>query len=119
MDTDFSTNVLTKITTLSTTGRSYRRVKHSINDVVQGYIASMKIAHNSLGNAYLSILENDIQTIFSKILAKNNYEALEFCNNVIDWYFKCLAFKYNLTKNVPKLPDYIIAEIRDIAKSLE
>jgi len=46
------------------------------------------------------------------------YYILEFANNIIDWYFKCLAFKYNLIKIQPQIPDYIISEINDIAKSM-
>ena len=62
-------------------------------------------------------MSSNIQNIFTKIINIQNYEALDFINNVITWYFKELAFKYKLTKIQPQLPDYTISEINDISKS--
>lgn len=119
MSNDFTNKVLEKLNILTTTGRNYRRINHKLDNVITNYIATMKIKHNNLGTTYLTKMETDIQFIFTKIMEKQNYDALEYCNNVIDWYFKCLAFKYNLIKSPPNLPDYIISEIHDIAKSME
>jgi hypothetical protein len=119
MSNDFTTKVLEKLNILTTTGRNYRRINHKLDNVITNYIATMKIKHNNLGNTYLNNLETDIQFIFTKIIEKQNYDALEYCNNIIDWYFNSLAYQYNLIKLQPTLPDYIIPEIRDIAKSLE
>ena len=78
----------------------------------------MKNKNSNLGSNYLDKMSINVETIFSKIIEKQNYEALEFINNIIAWYFKYLAFKYNLIKIQPVLPDYTIAEINDICKSL-
>ena len=127
----FAEKVLEKINLLNTTGKNYRRVNHKLVDIIQYYIENMQNKYNHIGTNYVNKMTTNIQTIFTKLIEycintnkneKNNteltYDTLEFANNIIDWYFKCLAFKYNLTKIQPQLPDYIISEINDIAKSM-
>ena len=115
---DFAKKVLEKITMLSTTGKNYRRINHKLDNIRADYIQNIKNKYSTLGTNYLDKMSSNIETIFCKIIQKQNYEALEFINNVVTWYFKCLAFKYNLIKIQPQLPDYTIAEINDICKSL-
>ena len=115
---EFASKVLQNIQILATTGKNYRRVNHKLENIKNYYIESMKTKFTQLGTHYLDIMTNNINTIFNKIMEKQNYESLEFINNIINWYFKHLAYKYKLTKTQPQLPDYIIAEISDIAKSL-
>ena len=133
---DFAKKVLEKITMLSTTGKNYRRINHKLDNIKADYIQNMKNKYSNMGTNYLDKMSSNIETIFCKIIQKQNYEALEFINNVVTWYFKCLAFKYNLIKIQPTstesqphvigldgkptcgLPDYTIAEINDICKSL-
>jgi hypothetical protein len=118
----FAEKVLEKINLLNTTGKNYRRVNHKLLDIIQYYIEHMQKKYNHIGTNYVNKMTTNIQTIFTKIFEKNKteltYDTLEFANNIIDWYFKCLAFKYNLIKIQPQLPDYIISEINDIAKSM-
>lgn len=118
----FAEKVLDKINLLNTTGKNYRRVNHKLVDIIQYYIENMQNKYNHIGTNYVNKMTTNIQTIFTKIFEKNKteltYDTLEFANNIIDWYFKCLAFKYNLTKIQPQIPDYIISEINDIAKSM-
>jgi hypothetical protein len=118
----FAEKVLDKINLLNTTGKNYRRVNHKLLDIIQYYIEHMQKKYNHIGTNYVNKMTTNIQTIFTKIFEKNKteltYDTLEFVNNIIDWYFKCLAFKYNLTKIQPQIPDYIISEINDIAKSM-
>jgi hypothetical protein len=118
----FAEKVLDKINLLNTTGKNYRRVNHKLVDIIQYYIENMQNKYNHIGTNYVNKMTTNIQTIFTKIFEKNKteltYDTLEFANNIIDWYFKCLAFKYNLIKIQPQLPDYIISEINDIAKSM-
>jgi len=118
----FAEKVLEKINLLNTTGKNYRRVNHKLLDIIQYYIEHMQKKYNHIGTNYVNKMTTNIQTIFTKIFEKNKteltYDTLEFVNNIIDWYFKCLAFKYNLTKIQPQIPDYIISEINDIAKSM-
>jgi hypothetical protein len=127
----FAEKVLDKINLLNTTGKNYRRVNHKLVDIIQYYIENMQNKYNHIGTNYVNKMTTNIQTIFTKLIEycintnkneKNNteltYDTLEFANNIIDWYFKCLAFKYNLIKIQPQLPDYIISEINDIAKSM-
>ena len=115
---DFATKVLTNINILSTTGKNYRRVNHKLDNIKADYIQNMKNKFSNLGTNYLDTMSSNIETIFCKIIEKQNYDSLEFINNIITWYFKCLAFKYNLIKIQPQNPDYTIAEINDICKSL-
>ncbi len=127
----FAEKVLDKINLLNTTGKNYRRTNHKLDQIVKYYIENMQNKYNHIGTNYVNKMTTNIQTIFTKLIEycintnkneKNNteltYDTLEFANNIIDWYFKCLAFKYNLTKIQPQLPDYIISEINDIAKSM-
>jgi len=127
----FAEKVLEKINLLNTTGKNYRRVNHKLVDIIQYYIENMQNKYNHIGTNYVNKMTTNIQTIFTKLIEycintnkneKNNteltYDTLEFANNIIDWYFKCLAFKYNLIKIQPQIPDYIISEINDIAKSM-
>ena len=118
----FAEKVLDKINLLNTTGKNYRRTNHKLDQIVKYYIENMQNKYNHIGTNYVNKMTTNIQTIFTKIFEKNKteltYDTLEFVNNIIDWYFKCLAFKYNLTKIQPQLPDYIISEINDIAKSM-
>jgi len=114
----FEKKVLELINILNTTGKNYRRVNHKLDKIIHNYIVNMKNKNNHLGNTYLDKMTSNIEIIFSKITEKQNYDALEFVNNVITWYFKCLAFHYNLSKIQPQIPDYTIAEINEICKSL-
>ena len=118
----FAEKVLDKINLLNTTGKNYRRTNHKLDQIVKYYIEHMQNKYNHIGTNYVNKMNTNIQTIFTKIFEKNKteltYDTLEFANNIIDWYFKCLAFKYNLTKIQPQIPDYIISEINDIAKSM-
>ena len=118
----FAEKVLEKINLLNTTGKNYRRTNHKLDQIVKYYIEHMQKKYNHIGTNYVNKMTTNIQTIFTKIFEKNKteltYDTLEFVNNIIDWYFKCLAFKYNLTKIQPQIPDYIISEINDIAKSM-
>jgi len=123
---NFASTVLEKLIMLNTTGKKYRRITHTLNDIILSYTENMQNKNNYLGNAYIDKMNNSIQTIFTKIFEKQNYDALEFINNVINWYFKCLAVKYNLIKiptglegtPINGLPDYTIAEIHEISKTL-
>lgn len=130
----YTEKILKKITMLSIDGKNYRRINHKLDNIKNDYIQKMKIKYYNLGSNYLDKMSLNIETIFCKIIEKQNYEALEFINNIITWYFKCLACKYNLIKIqqlIPTnqsyiigldgkltygLPDYTIAEINDIRK---
>jgi hypothetical protein len=139
----FSEKVFQKINLLHTTGKNYRRTNHKLDQIVKYYIDTMQHKYTHIGTNYTTKMTANIITIFNKLIeyccennvTKNNvtennineniknktelsYDTLEFANNIIDWYFKCLAFKYNLTKIQPQIPDYIISEINDIAKSI-
>jgi hypothetical protein len=118
----FADKVLEKIIMLNTTGKNYRRTNHKLDQIVKYYIETMQHKYTHIGSNYTSKMTTNIQIIFTKIFEKDKteltYDTLEFVNNIIDWYFKCLAFKYNLTKIQPQIPDYIISEINDIANSI-
>jgi hypothetical protein len=112
----FIYNTINIINTLNTTGKKYRQVTHTLNNVITQYTDIMHTTHSHLGNNYLQLFTQYIMYIFNNYAY--NYDALELINNVIKWYFKTLAFKYNLTKQKPNLPDYTIAEIQHIYNTL-
>jgi len=112
----FKTNAMERLAKLQSGGISYRRVVHKLDNVLTKYILDMNEKHKQLGNRNLELMSIAVKSIFQNVTITSQYDVIEYVHNVMDWYFKCLAFKYNLIKNQPKLPDYIIAEICDLAK---
>jgi hypothetical protein len=113
----FKTNAIERLAKLQSGGISYRRVVHKLDNVLTKYILDMNEKHKQLGNRNLELMSIAVNSIFINVTITSKYDVIEYVHNVMDWYFKCLAFKYNLIKNQPKLPDYIIAEICDLAKN--
>lgn len=116
---DFGRTVLFTINTLKTTGKSYRRKIHTYDMIYKIYLEAMLIKIANLGEKYQGQLSEYVEYIFQNISETSPYDAFQFLHDVIKWYFSKLAFKYNLTKKEPSLPDYMIAEIRDIYNNMK
>lgn len=114
----FKNNTLERLNKLKSNGISYRRIIHKMDNVLAKYILDMNEKNKQLGNRNLELMSIAVNSIFSNITISSSYDVIEYVHNVMEWYFKCLAFKYNLTKIQPKLPDYIIPEILDLSKNI-
>lgn len=111
----FADDVIEKVEMLKTTGKIYRRKLYNLDSVVNFYIDNMKIKYANMGEKYLSDMINNINTIFNNISRTSKYDILEFVNIVVEFCFKHLAYIYKLSKNQPKLPDYTLPEIKEMA----
>ena len=112
----FKTNAMERLAKLQSGGISYRRVVHKLDIVLSKYILDMNEKHKQLGNRNLELMSIAVKSIFLNVTISSQYDVIEYVHNVMDWYFKCLAFKYNLIKKQPNLPDFTIPEILDLAK---
>ena len=115
--TKFTNEVLDRVKLLSCTGQLYRRKVHKLDNIIKTYIHNMSQINSSLGQSYLDKMSKDVLDIFSNLHYNTPYDNIEFINSVINYYFKLLAFQYNLTKRNPQLPDYTLAEIKEMAKN--
>ena len=112
----FKTNAMERLAKLQSGGISYRRVVHKLDNVLTKYILDMNEKNKQLGNRNLELMSIAVKSIFLNVTISSQYDVIEYVHNVMDWYFKCLAFKYNLIKKQPNLPDFTIPEILDLAK---
>jgi hypothetical protein len=112
----FKTNAMDRLSKLQTGGISYRRIVHKLDNVLTKYILDMIEKNKQLGNRNLELMSIAVKSIFLNVTISSQYDVIEYVHNVMEWYFKCLAFKYNLIKNQPNLPDFTIPEILDLAK---
>ena len=53
--------------------------------------------------------------IFNNVSRQSKYDIVEFVNSVIQYGYKMISYKYTKNKIEPKLPDYTMAEIKDLA----
>jgi hypothetical protein len=115
----FPEKVFQIITTLKTSGRVYRRRIHTYQSIQDKYLIEVVKQNQHLGENYLSKLREYITNIFTNINHTASYDAFQYVNDVITWYFKSLAFFYKLTKKEPGMPDYILSEIKDISIAID
>lgn len=109
---------LSVINTLRTTGKSYRRKLHFLQDIQAKYLEAAISKNIHILPNYIPKLTTYLTTIFTHISETSPYDAHQFIQDIINWYFKSLAYQYKITKKEPTLPDYILAEIKDIANSI-
>lgn len=114
----FKTAALDRLSKLQSDGISYRRIVHNIDNVLTKYILDMNEKNKHLGNRNLELLGIAVKSIFQNVNINCQYDVIEYVHCVMDWYFKCLGFKYNLIKKQPMLPDFTIAEIIDLSKNI-
>lgn len=115
----FQEKVFQIITTLKTSGRVYRRRIHTYQSIQDKYLIEVVKQNQHLGANYQAKLQEYIKNIFTNIHPAASYDAFQYINDVITWYFKSLAFFYKLTKKEPGMPDYILSEIKDISIAID
>ena len=114
----FKTATMERLEKLQNGGISYRRIIHKIDNVLTKYILEMNDKNKHLGNRNLELMSTAVKNIFLNVNITCQYDVIEYVHNVMDWYFKGLAFKYNLIKKEPTLPDFTIPEIIDLSKNI-
>ena len=115
----FADEVLEKRNILATIGKSYRRKIYKLNDIIELYITNMGSKFIFMGATYIKNMSTNIEIICNNVSRDSSYDTLDFVNSIIDYFFKNLANKYKLTKKIPNLPDYTIAEIKEIAEQIK
>ena len=115
----FQEKVYQTINTLKTSGRIYRRRIHTYQSIHDKYLIEVVKQNQHLGANYQAKLQEYIKNIFANIHPAASYDAFQYINDVITWYFKSLAFFYKLTKKEPGMPDYILSEIKDISIAID
>jgi hypothetical protein len=114
----FADEVLEKRNILATIGKSYRRKIYKLNDITELYINNMTTKFINMGATYIKNMSTNIEIICNNVSRESSYDTLDFVNSIIEYFFKTLANKYKLTKKIPNLPDYTIAEIKEIAEQV-
>ena len=112
----FADNVLEKRNILASIGKSYRRKIYKLNDITELYINDITTKFTNMGASYIKNMSTNIEIICNNVSRDSSYDTLDFVNSIIEYFFKNLAYKYKLTKKIPNLPDYTIAEIKEIAE---
>ena len=114
----FADNVIEKRNILATIGKLYRRKIYKLNDITDLYINDMTSKFTNMGATYIKNMSSNVELICNNVSSDSSYDTLDFVNSIIDYFFKNLANKYKLTKKIPNLPDYTIAEIKEIAEQV-
>lgn len=115
----FADNVIEKRNILATIGKLYRRKIYKLNDITDLYINDMTSKFTNMGATYIKNMSSNVELICNNVSSDSSYDTLDFVNSIIDYFFKNLANKYKLTKKIPNLPDYTIAEIKEIAEQIK
>ena len=113
----FAETVLTSVELLKNTGKSYRRKIYKVDDILCYFIDNMKLKFSNMGDKYIIEMIKNINNIFNNVSRQSNYDMLEFVYLVIEYGYKMISYKFTKKKLEPKLPDYTMAEIKDLAFS--
>jgi len=112
----YTEKIISNIEMLSTIGKSYRKKIYKTNDLIKIYSDNMRIKNINMGEKYINDMIININNIFANVSRQSKYDVLEFVNSVILYSLKKISFKYTKKKIDPELPDYTMAEIKDLAK---
>ena len=112
---EFTETVLSNLEILKTIGDSYRRKIYKIDDITSYFITNMKLKSANMGEKYINDMVTNINKIFNNVSRQSKYDIVEFVNSVIQYGYKMISYKYTKNKIEPKLPDYTMAEIKDLA----
>ena len=115
---DFKTEVINKLDDIYKNGITIDDKTYTINKVITLYVKNMKIKFNSLGLSYLQNMVQDIETIINNLTIKSNYDNLEYVNNILNYCIKNIHYKHKKISIEPTIPDYTLAEIKDMARTL-
>jgi len=112
---EFTESVISNLETLKTIGDSYRRKIYKIDDITSYFITNMKLKSANMGEKYINDMVTNINKIFNNVSRQSKYDIVEFVNSVMQYGYKMISYKYTKNKIEPKLPDYTMAEIKDLA----
>jgi hypothetical protein len=118
---EFRKQVLDTVSNLTGDGILYNRKTHTLDHVINTYIAKTCEKHSMLGYSILERMTSHVKHIFTHLNCETPYEVLEFINTVIKWYFKCIRLrrdKHTREVIVVALPDYTIHEIKELYTSI-
>jgi len=114
---DFKTDVINKLEDIYKNGISIDDKAYNINKVINIYVKNMKVKFNYLGPTYLTNMVKDIENVINNLNIKSNYDNLEFVNNILNYCIKMLHYKHKKNSVEPTIPDYTLAEIKDMGKN--
>ena len=115
---EFRTEVINKLEDTYKNGLSIDDKIYTINKIITIYVKNMKLKFNYLGPTYLHNMVQDIENIINNLTIKSNYDNLEYVNNILNYCIKTLYYKHKKNSVEPTIPDYTLAEIKDMAKNL-
>lgn len=116
---DFKTEVVNKLEDIYINGFTIDDKTYKINKIITIYVKNMKLKFNYLGQTYLNNMVKDVENIINNLTIKSNYDNLEYVNNILNYCIKSLFFENKKISVEPKIPDYTLAEIKDMAKTIE
>ena len=115
---DFKTDVLTKLEDLYENGLYIDDKKYSINKIISIYIKNMKEKFKLLGPTYLINMVKDVENIINNLSINSNYDNIEFVNSILQYCIKHIDYTHKKINVEPIIPDYTLAEIKDMGKHL-
>lgn len=118
---EFRNTVITTIANLQGPGQLYNRKRHTLEQVINSYLAKIIAKHAMLGTTILERMQTHIIHIFNHVKSDTPYEVLDFINCVIKWYFRTLIKRRNritLEVETVPLPDYTIPEIKELYENM-
>lgn len=115
---EFTETIIKLVEKLKLEGKSYRRKIYKFNDIINYFIDNMKIKNKNLGDKYINDMVININNIFENVSRQSKYDVLEFVKLVIQYGYKMISYKYTKNKIEPTLPDYTVAEIKEMKQIL-
>lgn len=115
---EFTETIIKLVEKLKLEGKSYRRKIYNFNDIINYFIDNMKIKNKNLGDKYINDMVININNIFENVSRQSKYDVLEFVKLVIQYGYKMISYKYTKNKIEPTLPDYTVAEIKEMKQIL-
>ena len=115
---EFTETIIKLVEKLKQEGKSYRRKIYKFNDIINYFIDNMKIKNKNLGDKYINDMVININNIFENVSRQSKYDVLEFVKLVIQYGYKMISYKYTKNKIEPTLPDYTVAEIKEMKQIL-
>ena len=117
----FGQQVLDTVSKLTGDGITYNRKIHTLDHVINSYLAKTSQKHSLLGATILERMSMQVKHIFTHINSETPYEVLDFINTVIKWYFKSLRLRRDKITGeviVVAFPDYTIPEIKELYETM-
>ena len=118
LKTDFKTDVVNKLEDLYINGITIDDKKYTINKIISIYIKNMKEKFKSLGSTYLINMVKDVENIINNLNLESKYDNLEFVNSILHYCIKSIDYTHKKITIEPIIPDYTLAEIKDMGGHL-